>query len=199
MPTASASARVLARLGMRSTTQPALTGVGTGSRAGMKPSARQHQLPPSACVLQMVHARLRLQQRRPAQLLYPTWSATGSHVVRRHQHALRGRQAHQERWRQATTLQLVGACRPCQPSRWNRGTGMLEGPVSGGAQLAARCSPDHGHSREPRGNGYLGNRLTRQEREQAELERDPATGLTKRSARRVRRRRARWHGYWQRA
>lgn len=29
-------------------------------------------------------------------------------------------------------------------------------------------------------NGYLGNRLTRQEREQAELERDPATGLTKR-------------------
>ena len=77
-------------------------------------------------------------------------------------------------------------------------------------------------------NGYLGNRLTRQEREQAELERDPATGLTKRQRGEyvgVRRkpspcmraeaveagfdeltaqdflgpRRARWHGYWQRA
>ena len=59
----------------------------------------------------------------------------GLALVQRHQRVLRGRQAPQELWRQGTTLQLVGACQPCQPSRWNRGTGMPEGPVSRGAQL----------------------------------------------------------------
>ena len=57
---------------------------------------------------------------------------------------------------------------------------MLEGPVSGAlnSQLGARLIMDTLASLVE--NGYLGNRLTRQEREQAELERDPAAGLTKR-------------------
>ena len=73
----------------------------------------------------------------------------GSHVVRRHQRVLRGRQEHQERWRQGTKLQLVGACHSCQLSRWNRGTGMPEEPVSRARSIAQVATVRDATARSP--------------------------------------------------